>query len=293
LATIQGDSFQLVFDKTYGIITSWLYQGMPMICRGPRLHFWRAPIDNDVSYVREWKRANLDKLQHRVDDVTLDIHKQTVQIKAAVRIAPPVFGHGFDCEYIYTVYGDGNVTIKVQGEPQGELPILPRIGLQMILPPDLTQVQWYGRGPGESYVDSKLANRFGIYACHVDDLYFPYVYPQEHGNRTDIHWVSVTNQRGMGIFAAADNPLNFSAHRFSTEDLEKARHTDELTWRDEVYFNLDYRQNGLGSGSCGPKVLPQYELHPDKFCFTVRLKPYSVDSLSPVQVAKQRLEPAR
>ncbi|NMB12955.1 MAG: DUF4981 domain-containing protein [Firmicutes bacterium] len=293
VAIIQGDSFQLVFDTTYGIITSWLYHGMPMIRRGPRLHFWRAPIDNDISYVREWKKSGLDQLQHRIDGVTIDTHEQTVQIKVSARIAPPVFGHGFRCEYIYTVYGDGNLTIRVQGEPHGVLPVLPRIGLQMILPPELTQVKWYGRGPGESYVDSKLANRFGFYACHVDDLYFPYVYPQEHGNRTDVHWVSVTDQRGMGIFAAADVPLNFSAHRFSTEDLERARHTDELIWRDEVYLNLDYRQNGLGSGSCGPKVLPQYELAPHEFRFTVRLKPYSADSLSPVQLGKQRLEPVR
>lgn len=288
---VVGDTFELVFDKTYGVITSWAYEGMPIACRGPQLHFWRAPIDNDVSYVRDWKRAGLDRLQHRIDKVLVNTGERTVQIRVACRIAPPVLAHGFACSYVYTIYGNGNVTIKVQGEPQGELPVLPRIGLQMILAPQLTQVQWYGRGPGESYVDSKLANRFDLYACHVDDLHFPYVYPQEHGNRTDVYWVSLTDLRGMGVFATANAPLNFSAHRFSTKDLEEARHTDELIWRDEIYLNLDYRQNGLGSGSCGPKVLPQYELESHAFCFAVRLTPYSVDSLSPIEMGKQRLEP--
>ena len=287
---VRGHDFELIFDKIYGSIASWSYAGIPMLSRGPRLHFWRAPIDNDVVYVREWRQAGLDSLQHRIDAVTLEEGERAVQINVKVRIAPPILDHGFSCTYTYTVYGDGNIAIEVSGIPQGELPVLPRIGLQMVLPKDFHQVVWYGRGPGESYADSKLANGFGVYQCHVDDLYVPYVYPQENGNRTDVHWVALTDFRGLGLFASADIPLNFSAHRFSTDDLEKARHTDELMWRDEIHLNLDYRQNGLGSGSCGPKVLPQYELQPHEFSFTVRLKPYSADASSPMELGKHRLE---
>ncbi|NLY52646.1 MAG: DUF4981 domain-containing protein [Firmicutes bacterium] len=290
---IKGETFQLSFDKVYGLITSWLHHGRPIITRGPRLNFWRAPTDNDVVYVKEWKRARLNQLQHRVDEVVVEAAKKHVQVKLRTRIAPPVLDHGFDCTYIYTIYGDGNVMLEVQGRPQGQLPVLPRIGLQMILPIDLNQVSWYGRGPGESYVDSKLANKFGIYACSVDELYVPYVYPQEHGNRTDVFWVALTDLRGVGLFAAGDRPLNFSAHRFSTEDLEKARHTDELIWRDEIYLNIDYRHHGLGSGSCGPPTLPQYELQPHDFTFTVRLKPFCASSITPIQLAKQSLEPVK
>ena len=286
---VQGDDFRLVFDKVHGVISTWSLSGVSMLRRGPRLHFWRAPIDNDVSYVEAWRKAGLDKLQHRIDGVTVNVDKQVVQIRCDARIAPPILSHGFRCTYTYTIYGDGNITIRVHGIPQGELPILPRIGLQMVLPKTLDQVKWYGRGPGESYADSKLANAFGVYACHVDDLYVPYVYPQEHGNRTDVYWVSLANLRGVGLFASGDVPLNFSAHRFSTEDLERARHTDELVWGDEIYLQLDYRQNGLGSGSCGPKVLPEYELHPHEFQFVVRLRPYLDGVFSPVELGKQRL----
>ncbi|NLA59303.1 MAG: DUF4981 domain-containing protein, partial [Firmicutes bacterium] len=290
---VEGEGFELTFDKVSGLITSWTYHGRQMINRGPRLNFWRAPIDNDVVYIKEWKRIRLDQLQHRIGDVTVDAANKAVQIKVRTRIAPPVFDHGFDCTYTYTIYGDGNVTVKVEGRPEGQLPILPRIGLQMIMPLDFSRVSWYGRGPGESYVDSKLANRFGVYACSVEDLYVPYVYPQENGNRTDVFWVALTDLRGVGLFAAGDRPLNFSAHRFSTEDLEKARHTDELVWKDEIYLNIDYRHHGLGSGSCGPPTLPQYELQPHDFTFTVRLKPFSAGSITPIQLAKQRLEPMR
>ena len=85
-------------------------------------------------------------------------------------------------------------------------PSLPRIGLELVLPGEFTQVSWFGRGPGESYRDSKLANKFGLYSKEVSELHTPYVYPQENGNRTDVKWVSITNLRGVGLFAAG-SPL--------------------------------------------------------------------------------------
>ena len=287
---ISGDDFEFVFDKIYGAITSWSFNDIQMVKKGPRLHFWRAPIDNDTRpYGKDWRRAGLDRLQHRIDNVEVFVDEQVVRIVCSVNVAPPVWSHGFKCVYQYTLYGDGNLLINVQGEPYGELPILPRIGLQMVLPGTFDQVEWYGRGPGESYIDSKMANPFGVYSRTVDELYTPYVRPQENGNRTDVNWVSLTNLRGMGVFAQADIPLNFSAHRFSTNDLEQAQHTDELVMRDEIYLQLDYKQNGLGSGACGPKVLPQYELEPGPFEFTVRLRPYFAGAWSAVELGKQQL----
>ena len=116
---IKGETFQLSFDKVYGLITSWLHHGRPIITRGPRLNFWRAPTDNDVVYVKEWKRARLNQLQHRVDEVVVEAAKKHVQVKLRTRIAPPVLDHGFDCTYIYTIYGDGNVMLEVQGKTPG------------------------------------------------------------------------------------------------------------------------------------------------------------------------------
>ena len=114
----------------------------------------------------------------------------------------------------------------------------------------------------------------------------PYVYPQENGNRTDVSWVALTNARGVGLFAQYDAPANFSAHRFSTEQFTEAKHTSDLVPEDEITLNLDYRQHGLGSASCGPDVLPQYRLEPKPFEFTVRLRPFSKDTISPTNLAK-------
>ena len=133
--------------------------------------------------------------------------------------------------------------------------MLPRIGLQMTIPGRMDKVTWYGRGPGESYPDSKMANGFGVYKKTVDELYTPYTYPQENGNRSDVRWVSLTDTYGTGLLAVGLPQLNFSAHRFTVEDIEKAKHTCDLIPREEITLHLDYRKNGLGT-SCGPGQLP-------------------------------------
>jgi len=42
-------------------------------------------------------------------------------------------------------------------------------------------------------------------------------------------------------------------------------HTVDLVRRPEIVLIMDHRQNGLGSASCGPGVLPAYVLKPSEF----------------------------
>ncbi len=291
---IIGSDFELCFDKISGTIKSWRYNGANLVTKGPKLNFWHAPTDNDMRIVGEWKRFGLDRLQHRIDRVEWELldDNKVVAIKVKSRVAPPVLAWGFDAEYTYKVYGSGDVVLEVKGEPQGdELPeMLPRIGLQMEIPGNLDKVTWYGRGPGESYPDSKEANPFGVYTAEVDDLYTPYVYPQENGNRMDNKWVALADIAGIGLLAVGMPKLDFSAHRFTTEDLANAKHTCDLVPRENITLNLDYKHNGLGTASCGPKQLPQYQLHPQKFTFAIRLKPFNVNAISPVELGKQAIE---
>src|SRR5699024_9822802 len=145
-----------------------------------------------------------------------------------------------DVELTYTIHGDGDVYIDVSGNPTGNAPdTLPRIGLEMMMPNSLDHAKWYGRGTGESYADTKDANRFGIYDKKVDELMTNYVYPQENGNRTDVKWASFTNLHGMGLFTSGEPTFNFSAHRYSVADFDKAQHTHELSERNEIFLHLD------------------------------------------------------
>lgn len=299
---VNGAEFQLTFNKVYGTIDSWDYQGISLLDQGPRLNFWRAPIDNDmlaisqwqdVSSNAKWKRYGLHWLQHRINSVeyTLSPDQHKTEITVSVRIAPPILKWSIEATYVYTVYSSGDLVIEVNGKPVGvDLPeTMPRIGMQMKLPKTLDNVSWYGKGPGEAYVDSQLSNRFGVWSKTVEGLYTPYVVPQENGNRYDVGWVSLTDLSGVGLVAVGEPTFNFSAHYYTTENLTEARHTYDLVKQDNITFNLDYKQHGLGSSSCGPDVLDQYKLKTGEFNFAVRLKAFSKAETTAIEISKAKL----
>jgi hypothetical protein len=237
---------------------------------------WRAPTDNDVHIAREWRKAGLDRLQHRIERVELTAAtSQYAQIEVASVLAPYSLAPAFSCKYLYTVYGTGDVVVETTVIPRRELPPLPRIGLQMRLPGAFDRFAWYGRGPHESYVDRKESARVGVYRGTVQEQYVPYIFPQENGNKTDVRWAAVTDIRGMGLLAVGMPRLNVSAHHYTTEDLTNARHTYELVRRDETILNLDHAQAPLGSASCGPGPLEKYLLEAKPTEFSVRLRPFS------------------
>jgi hypothetical protein len=285
------------FDKVYGVISSWTYEDTPLILSGPRLNFWRAPTDNDKGFIwaedysalEDWKSKGIHRLQHRLDSFRWEQlhHGKVVQVSISTRIAPPVTSWGVSCTYEYTIYGSGDIIIAVSGIPSDGGPkTLPRIGIQLSIPQCFDQVEWYGRGPGESYADSKQANRHGVYRKSVDELYTKYTFPQENGNRTDVKWVRATDNQGVGLIATGMPELNFSIHRFTTEQFERAAHLFDLHDSGKLIWNLDYRQHGLGSASCGPGVLPEYQLHTEAFQFGLRLSPYTVHRNVPIRTTK-------
>jgi len=186
--------------------------------------------------------------------------------------------------YHYTLYGSGDVIIRTRVTPAGKLPNLPRVGLQLRLPGEMNQFAWYGRGPHESYIDKRRSARIGVYAGSVAEQYEPYIFPQENGNKSDTRWAAITDRRGMGLLAAGQPLINVSVHHFTPEDFTAAKHTFDLCPRDETVLHLDYRHGGLGSNSCGPGPLDKYLLKPEEMEFSVRLKPFTEDAISPSAV---------
>jgi len=229
-------------------------------------------------------------------DAWKDVPQAAREVLLDLRNIPPeqffvsYYQGGFDCESTYTIYGGGDVVIEAHVLPTGKLPPLPRVGLQMCLPGEYNTFSWYGRGPHESYSDRKLGAQVGVYHGTVDDQYVPYITPQENGNKTDVRWVALTDEEGIGLLAVGMELLNVSAHHFTTEDLTQATHTYELRRREDITLNLDYKQSGLGNASCGPGVLEQYLLEPQEIRYGVRLIPFSEKVASPMELSKQVVE---
>ena len=288
--SIVGEDFRLSFDREQGAISRWEHRGLSLLTRGPRVNVWRAPTDNDVRIAPEWRKAGLDRLWHRVEHVACETPSpHVVRVEVASVLAPYSLAPAFACVYRYTVYGSGDVTIEIEVTPRRELPSLPRLGLQMRLPRRFDQLTWYGLGPHEAYIDRRESARVGLYRGSVQDQYVPYVMPQENGNKLDVRWAAVTEAEGGGVLAVGRPRLNVSVHHYTPEDLTRARHTFELTPRNETILNLDHAQAPLGSASCGPGPLEKYLLRPEKTSFSVRLRPISQAS-SPGELSRQLLE---
>jgi hypothetical protein len=286
----------LSFDRARGVIEQWQVAGHTLFSAGPRLTIWRAPIDNEArglgaSFEQAWRARFLHLAQHRLNSFAwAQPDESTLVVTVHATLAPPVFDAAIDCLYRYTLRGSGEIWLEVQGEPRGQgwPATLPRIGLELTLPGALDQVQWLGRGPGESYADSQQATRFGLWRATVDELLTPYVRPQENGNHTETRWVALRDQTGMGLLAVGAPTLNFSAHRFTTADLDLAQHSTELTPRATITLHLDLAQHGLGSASCGPGVLPEHQLLVEPFDFRLGFRPLLSGGASPAELGRQR-----
>jgi beta-galactosidase len=143
----------------------------------------------------------------------------------------------------------------------------------MALPGELHNIEWFGLGPGEAYPDSRRAARVGRFRADVDELQTPYVFPQENGNRAEVRWMTLRDDAGAGLAVAGDPTIDVTARRWTTEDLDAARHPLDLKAGKRIWLNLDHAQNGLGSASCGPGVLPLYRLSAVPATFTVTFRP--------------------
>lgn len=234
---------------------------------GLRLDVWRAPTDNDegaewqtdTRYGVLWRTLGLHRMQHRLDGVELGDDALTVR----TRVAPAAREVGLGTVYRWTSDGE-RLRLTVSVAPEGDWTVpLPRLGVRFALPTADT-VQWFGGGPGEAYPDTRMASMVGRWQATVDDLQTPYLRPQENGARADVRWLEIGGLRIEG-----DPEFWFSARRWTTEQLDAARHLTDLTPGDSVWVNLDHGQHGIGSQSCGPGPLPQYFLkaEPTEFSF--------------------------
>ena len=241
----------------------------------PRLDLWRAPTDNDLTVhgtpvEREWRCIGLDRLRHRI----VEVEHAPDSLLVRSRVGAATIDLGMLVTYLWTADGE-RVRLTVEAEPVGDWgdAVLPRFGVRMGLPMELDHVEWFGPGPGESYPDSRQAARIGRHRRTVDELQTPYVFPQENGHRGEVRWATLTTVSGDGVRIEGEPLFGLTARRWTTEQVDAARHTGDLRPGDRIWLNLDLAQQGLGSASCGPGVLPRYRLHPAPATFRLTFAP--------------------
>ena len=295
-AVVTGGNFSITFSKQRGTISSWQYSGVELVERGPVLNAWRAPTDNDElsGAAKRWRKAGLHALRHEVSDFAVnevDSHRTEVRLHTIARSidGTPVF----EINYAYTICGSGDVTLELDVAPQGKLPNLPRLGLEMQVPGPFDRFEWYGRGPHETYPDRLTSGRVGAYCERVRIENMPYVMPQEYGNKTGVRWASLTNADGLGLAVFGVPQFQANAHPFSTRKLEEAMHTFTLLADPFITLNLDFEVCGLGNGSCGPGTLPEYRVQPKAGTYALRFKPVALKSVKAMDLCRQAIPKQR
>lgn len=271
---VEGFDFRHVFDLSAGTLVQLSRHGVKMLHAPAQFSVWRAPTDNDRRVKSAWIGEGFDRLGMKVYACSWS-HSGNGAIEAAVRyslggyIKPPVL-HG---DAVWRFEGNGEVTVRTSVAVREQLGFLPRFALRLTMPKGSEEVAYYGFGPHESYVDKRHSNRKGRYATTVDEMFEPYIMPQENGSRYGTEWAVVSNRLGMGLRFAAPSAFSFSASHYSPEDLTEAAHEYELVRREETIVHLDYKMSGIGSNSCGPQLLPQYQLNEKQFAFELTIRP--------------------
>jgi beta-galactosidase len=287
LVRFSGPEFALVFDRLNGVITSYAFRNVQLLQRGPLPDFWRAVTDNDWGAwksvgtaartdpaldIMVWRRA----AQWRVTSVDVKrIDEQRAQVD--VRADLPAVGARYSTHY--EIHGNGDVVVRASYEPGSQpLAMMPRFGTELIVAPGLDRIEWYGRGPSETYSDRQF-EPIGVYSSTVAEQWVDYSRPQENGNKTDVRWVSLTNAAGVGVMAIGEQPLSVGARHASKDDMERVEYSFQLPRRAEVFLNLDLAQMGVGGNdSWSRNAYPRdkYRLPADRpYAYGYRLRPVS------------------
>ena len=274
------------FSRATGTLTALALDGHALLAAnpaaGPELQLFRAPTDNDKGFgkwlARDWRDAGLSNLVRRVESFAVTRMKSGA-VKISTTTTSTAAAGGFQLKTLWTLRGDGTLTMENEFVPFGKLPLLPRVGIVMQLAPAWENVRWRGRGPWENYPDRRDAADLGVWRSTVTDQFVPYVRPQENGSKQEVRWVELTDRHGAGLkISATENPFAFSALHFTAGDLAAARHTAELQPRPEIILSLDAKMSGLGNSSCGPGVLARYAVPPQRCRLTVQFSPVRAGS---------------
>lgn len=157
----------------------------------------------------------------------------------------------------------------------------------MELPPELDNIEYCGLGPHENYPDRKASSVIGVYKTSPQEMYTPYIMPQENGARCGVRYAALRTADGSkGLLIVPGSEMIFSALNFSIDMLTRARHTCDLVPEKTVYLNCDLKQRGLGSASCGPGPLEKYKIRPGSYRMKLVFKALMPGD-DPAEVARQ------
>ncbi|MFI1772044.1 glycoside hydrolase family 2 TIM barrel-domain containing protein [Thalassobellus citreus] len=275
----KSDKAELSFDKNTGFINKYVFNNESILKAGYALkpNFWRAPTDNDMGAQFQKKLLPWKKAVENPTLIRFDYKKaknNTITATAVYKL-PDVFS---DLIIIYSFNSESVLEVQQKLNINKKTPLLPRFGMEMILPKAFSEISYYGRGPYENYSDRKYSAHIGLYNQTVSEQYYPYIRPQETGNKTDVRWSDISNNT-ITLHIESDALFNMTALHYLTEDLDDGleknqRNAADLKERDLTNLKIDNKQMGIGSiDSWGAWPMEKYLLKDKTYQYQFKVTP--------------------
>ena len=236
-------------------------------------NIWRAPTDNDRKIRLEWERAGYHRAQVRTYETRVIRNApKEMEIITQLSVSAVHIQRILDIKTRWKVDVQGQIKVDMDVKKNEEFPFLPRFGLRFFFYRDLERVRYCGMGPDESYPDKHQASWHGIFEGDVRTMHRPYLKPQEYGSHWDCSWCELLGKK-LAVRIHSETPFMFQASSYTQEELSAKAHNFELQEADSTILCLDYKQSGIGSGSCGPQLSEQYQLNDSDFScnWTIKL----------------------
>lgn len=282
---LKSEKAEIAFDKKSGFITLYKFNGESILKDGYQLrpNFWRAPNDNDMG--ADLQKKLIAWKQVTENPVLTDFHcsrskNNTIGVRATYNL-PQVFAQ---LVLTYEINSNGELLVKasLQMDENKETPMLPRFGMELILPKNFEIISYYGKGPFENYIDRNYSSKVGIYNQTVSEQFYPYIRPQETGNKTDVRWYKLSNN-AIGLNIQSDTVLSITALHYLTSDLDdglqkKQSHPGDSKVRDVTSLKIDYKQMGVGGiNSWGTLPMEKYSLNANKYQYLFKIRPFRIN----------------
>lgn len=286
LQVVEGDTIMITgkeicikVNSGNGSLISYLFRGSELVSEPLVPCFWRVPTDNDEGggnrgFATRWRKAGLENYGIKVNTLKTTSQKDgSVLLETSSSL---IFRSGKTMNMIsmYVFHANGTIDFDTDLTLNDDFPPLARIGMQFAMPASYDIIDWYGRGPFESYQDRKTSAPVGLYKGSVADQHFPYVMPQENGNKTDVRWISITDEAATGFKVTGHQLLEVNVHDYSQEALNTSKTSHQLFRGNKTYVHIDLKQMGVGGDdSWSPRVHEEYQLKEKAYGFGFRIDP--------------------
>ena len=274
--TASNKDFSFVIDK--GLPVSFIYKGEELLAGAIKPNFWRAPtLNDDVDHnaLPKWLNANLNDLTIVPTNVKADrINNSKVVVTVMLDFNNDKGETILSTEQVYEINGFGDVVISTNIQPNQVVTTFPKIGTQLLMPLQYNKVRYFGKDT-ENYPDRNSSGKIRLYERDAKDFFELHEEPQDNGNHSDTRWFAVTNAEGNGMFFTSDEHFNFSIYQYSDENLSVAERINQMELADYWTVDVDYKQAGVGTATCGPGVLSKYLIKNDNYEYTIRMRPFT------------------